>query len=418
MLISMKVAIISSGFFPVIDGITVTLFHRLQKLSEYGHQVLLFCPDYTCLKKIYPNYQVYTGQILPGVKVVNLSSTSFLDLEFERNVDYKSYQTVLQELEKFQPDIIHVDEPERLFWGFLRIPGVDFAKRHHLPCVSFFHTNFLEYGEDYFPLPPLLENLIKSGFKLFLQWLYNSYDLTLVSGEITYRKLLDWKINRVYKSDLLGVDVPKFSPLLREENFWEQKYQITNLESKIKLIFLGRLTPDKGWKFTIDAFSQSLDEINPENIALIIAGDGSMRAEIAEKLSKFTANVHLLGRIPPEDVLTLLANADVHVTTSEKETKGLTILEAFASGIPVIAPRAGGAIDSIKDGWNGFLFTPKDEKDFISKLKLLIDNPTLRQTMGANAQNYVTKYTWDYTVQNLLDIWREQIAKNKAKHKI
>lgn len=140
----MKIAIISSGFLPLVDGVSVTLLNRLHKLSQDGHRVLLFCPDYSPLETIYPDWKDYTGNIMAGVRVVNLSSESFMGLDFERNVNRKSYQTVLQELQKFQPDIIHVDEPERLFTGFLRIPGVDFAKRARIPCVSFFHTNLLE----------------------------------------------------------------------------------------------------------------------------------------------------------------------------------------------------------------------------------------------------------------------------------
>ena len=144
----MKIAVISSGFLPVVDGVTVTGLYRLRKLSEWGHQILLFCPDYSVIENIYPNWREYTGEILPGVRVVNLASTPFMDIDFERNVSRKSYQTVLYELEKFQPDIVHVDEPERLFTGFLRVAGVDFAKRYNIPCVTFFRTNFLDYLDD------------------------------------------------------------------------------------------------------------------------------------------------------------------------------------------------------------------------------------------------------------------------------
>lgn len=415
----MKIAILSSGFFPVIDGITVTLLNRIKKLSQFGHTVLLFCPDYSFLEKIYPDYKIYTGSILPGVTVINLPSTSFLDLEFERNVTRSSYRILLEELEKFKPDIIHVDEPERLFWGFFRIPGVDFAKRYGIPCVSFFHTNFLEYGEDYFPLPALPKLIVESSLKLFLRWLYNFYDLTLVSSDITYKKLLDWKIERVCKADLLGVNLDRYNSALKNKDYWRAKHHIYGIDDKIKLVFLGRLTPDKGWKFTLDAFSKIVDEIDLDKIAAIVVGDGSMRDEITKNFSRFTPNVYFLGRIPPQDVIPLFANADIHVTTSMKETKGLTILEAFAAGIPVIAPRAGGVVDSIRDSWNGFLFTPKDENDFISKLKTLIDNPSLRESMGANARQYVARYSWNNSVQNLLEIWQEQInKKNNAKPKL
>lgn len=408
----MRIAIISSGFLPVIDGVTVTLLNRVHKLSQDKHQVLLLCPDYSSLAGIYPNWQDYTGEFLPGVKVINLPSNSFMGLDFERNVTRKSYQIVLQELQKFKPDIIHVDEPERLYIGFLRTPGVDFAKRSRIPCVSFFHTNLIDYGKDYFSVPYLVDAMLKSALKLPLAWLYNSYDATLVASSVTHQKLFKMGFNNLINGNFLGVDTAKFHPRLREEKFFENKYGLADITQKLKLVFLGRLTPDKGWRFTIDAFS-NLHQVNLENIALIIAGDGFMREEITERLGKF--NTYLVGRIIPDDVPALLANSDIHVTNSEKETRGLTVLEAFAAGIPVIAPRAGGIIDSIQDGINGFLFNPGDQNDFIKKLKILIDNPALRQAMGDKGTLSVAEYSWDNAVKNLLKIWEEQIAQKTIK---
>ena len=149
----MKIAIIASGFLPLIDGVTVSGMQRLKKLSQWGHEVILFCPDYSSLEADYPHWRDYTGNILPGVRIVNLASNSFLGIEYEPNVTRSSYQVVLQELEEFQPEIIHVDEPERLYVGFWRIAGLDYAKRVGIPCVGFFRTNFLDYLSDYFPLP-------------------------------------------------------------------------------------------------------------------------------------------------------------------------------------------------------------------------------------------------------------------------
>jgi glycosyltransferase involved in cell wall biosynthesis len=139
-----------------------------------------------------------------------------------------------------------------------------------------------------------------------------------------------------------------------------------------------------------------------------------MQDDIAAKLSKLDIEVHLLGRVPPEEVPLLLANSDVHVTASTKETRGLTILEAFAAGIPVLAPNAGGVTENIRDGWNGFLFEPDDRRDFGQKLLQLVQNSDLRQEMGRNAKSCVAQYSWDNTVKNLVEIWTELIA-NKSR---
>lgn len=272
--------------------------------------------------------------------------------------------------------------------------------------VLVFYTNLLEYGKDYFNTPTAIDWIIRYILKFSLTWIYNSYDLTLVSSKVTHQKLTKLGINNLLTQELLGIDTAKFSSQLRQTDFFTNKYQLPNIEQKVKLIFLGRLTPDKGWKFTIDAFIKAQD-VNLENIALIIAGDGSMRDRITEKLSTLTPHTYLLGRVSPDDVPALLVNSDIHVTTSEKETKGLTILEAFAAGIPVVAPRAGELVDSIEDGENGLLFTPQDRADFTIKLKTLIDNPKLRQTMGLKAKESVAGYSWKQATKNLLKIWQQ-----------
>jgi glycosyltransferase involved in cell wall biosynthesis len=407
----MKIAILTSGFLPVVDGVTVSALQRLQRLSQWGHQVLVFCPDYRSLESMYPNWQDYTGEILPGVTIVNLPSVPFMGVEFERNVSKKSYAILIQKLQQFSPDIIHVDEPERIFVGFLRIPGVRFARRSGIPCIGFFRTNFLEYIEDFFPLPPIVLTPLKAFLKQLIVRIYNAYDLTLVASPITHQKLISMGIKNTHYALLLGCDTAKFHPDLRQEGFFERNYNLPQVDRTVKLVFLGRLTPDKGWRFTMNAFAQVVQQVDRESISLLIAGDGEMRDEIAQRLGELVPQVHLLGWVPPDHVPALLSNSDIHVTTSEKETRGLTVLEAFASGIPVIAPRAGGVVENIQDGWNGFLFTPNDQTDFVTKLQTLIENSEQRQTMGRNGRECIADYSWDTAVKNLVEIWETQIAK-------
>ncbi len=416
----MKIAIITSGFLPVIDGVTVSGFYRLQKLSKGEHQVLLFCPDYRELESIYPNWREYTGEILPGVRVVNLKSQPFF-VDFERNVARSSYKTVLQELEQFQPDIIHVDEPERLFVGLWRVAGVDFAKRKGIPCLSFFRTNFLEYLEDFFPLPGWAIAILQFLVKKLIVYVYNSYDVTLVASKVTLPKVTNLGINNAIYGNFLGLDGSNFNPKLRQENFFAQTYNLPQVDRQVKLIFLGRLTPDKGWDFTLDAFPAVFRAIDPARLAILIAGDGESKEEIITRLSNLTPHVHLLGRVLPENVPALMANSDIHVTTSEKETRGLTVLEAFAAGIPVLAPRAGGVVENIEEGINGFLFNPQDISDFTNKLKILVENQALRHEMGKKGRELViSEYTWEQTIQNLVAIWQERINQisRKTKSKI
>lgn len=413
----MKIAIITSGFFPVIDGVTVTLFNRLKTLSDRHDQVLVFCPDYSGLESVYPDWREYVGEILPGVRLINLPSVAFMDLDFERNISRKAYKFLLRKLEQFHPDLIHVDEPDRHFLSLFKYPGVDFARRANIPCVGFFHTNFVEYIDDYFKLPAPIITLFKSTSKRLIARNYNAYDVTLTASAETQKKLTQMGIRNVINADLLGVDIGKFDAALRDSQFFAQSYGRPDIDRKLKLVFLGRLTPDKGWNFTLDAFSKLARISNLENIAIVIAGDGPLHDRIASHFRELGLSAALLGRIPPDDVPALLINCDIHITTSEKETKGLTILEAFAAGIPVIAPRAGGVIDSIQNGENGFLFNPGNQHDFISKLEYLTHNPDLRQTMATKAKANVSGYTWENATECLIEIWQRQIKRKKNLHR-
>ena len=406
----MKVAIICSSFFPVIDGVTVAVFKRLEQLSILGHQVIVFCPDYSPIKHIYPNYQEYSGEIFPGVEIISLPSSKAIALEFERDVTIKSYQVILESLHVFQPDIIHVDEAERLGICLLKLPGVKYAKKYNIPCVAWFHTNYIDYFDDYFNLPLGLNKLIKKIFNLLFAKIYNAYDLTLVSSSITAQKIKDIGIKNTFCAELLGCDLNQFNNIQKTTNFFAEQYNLTNIDHKTKLIFLGRLTPDKGWNFTLKSLVKLPTEIQ-HKIAIIIAGDGILKDEIEQTLKQLTPNIYLLGRIAPQNIPALITNGDIFITNSEKETRGLTIIEAGAGGIPAIAPRAGGVIDTIKDGSTGFLYQPGNEADFLDKLTLLISDINLRRSMGAKAQEIAQQYSWQETVDNLIKIWLQETNK-------
>jgi glycosyltransferase involved in cell wall biosynthesis len=82
----------------------------------------------------------------------------------------------------------------------------------------------------------------------------------------------------------------------------------------------------------------------------------------------------------------------------------------LASGIPVIAPQAGGVTENIRNGWNGYLFAPNDAADFWHKLEDLVNHAEKREEMGRNGLDSMMDYGWDATVQNLVEVWQELIV--------
>lgn len=404
----MKIAIICSSFFPVIDGVTIAVFKRLEQLSLLKHQVIVFCPDYSPIKHIYPDYEQYTGEIFPDIEIISLPSSKAIALDFERDLTIKSYQIVLKKLEQFKPDLIHVDEAERLGICLLKLPGVKYAQQHQIPCLAWFHTNYIDYLDDYFTLPLGINKFIKKVLALIFVKIYNSYDCTLVSSYITAHKLERMGIKNIAFAEILGCDLNQFNNSKKTADFFTIKYNLPNLENKIKLIFIGRLTPDKGWNFALTALAKLSAQIY-DQIAIIIAGDGSLKTEIKRTLKQLTPEVYLLGRISPTSISELLVNGDIFITNSEKETKGLTVIEAAAAGIPALAPRAGGVTDTIIDGETGWLYEPQNQADFLDKLTRLIADTQLRQSMGMKAQELAQQYSWEQTVNNLVEIWQQKM---------
>lgn len=409
----MKIAIISSGFLPVVDGVTVALYQRLRVLSELKHEVLVLCPDYAPIESVYPSWRDYQGEVLPGVQVKGVPSEPFMGVAFERNMSGKANQVLQQTLKAFNPDVVHVDEPDRLFLGLLKAPGVAYAKRNHVPCLGFYHTNFIDYIEDFLPLRGVAISFLQWVSMLFIRPVLHAYDAILVSSPAAEARLKQLRVKGVVCDRFLGVDTAAFDAQTRQPNFFKAQYGINDIDNKVKIVFLGRLTPDKGWQFTLKALAAWMKD--PANqaiasqMAIVIVGSGELKVEIESKLQSLGLTAYFLGRIAPDAVPALLVNSDIHVTTSEKETLGLTILEAFAAGIPAIAPNAGGVTTLMRDGENGLLFEPQNIESFGRSLSMLVVNEGMRQQMGDRGRRDVEPYSWRVVVNNLIEVWKAYV---------
>lgn len=401
----MRVAVLTSGFLPVIDGVTVTIMHRLRHLSTQGRETLVLCPDYSCVDHIYPDWRAHSGRILPGVTVTPFPSRPCFGIEWDRNPRFGTYRQVRTALAAFQPDVIHVDEPERLFAGFLCAAGTDYARRYGIPCFCQYHTNYLDYADDFITgLPRFAVAGLKRIGKTLLTSIYNTYDATLISSRQTLAQVEGMGIRNAVYGQFCGFDETLFGAERRQPEFFERRFELTGLENRLKVVAVGRLTPDKGWHFMMKALPHLMQQIDRDTIAILVAGDGELRDEIARRIGTAVPHLHFLGRVPPSDMPGLLAQCDIYITASEKETLGMTVIEALASGLAVLAPRAGGILDTIKDGLNGLLFAPRDMADFLSKLKSLIEDDVLRQRLGLAGPSSVRHLAWDRTVRNWLDI--------------
>jgi glycosyltransferase involved in cell wall biosynthesis len=171
-------------------------------------------------------------------------------------------------------------------------------------------------------------------------------------------------------------------------------------------LFVGRLAPEKGIVTLVQAV-----RMLPSYVPVRIAGDGPLNG-VVEVASTTVPNVFPLGALDHGSVFDELRRARALIMPSEwYETFGLTIIEAFAAGTPVIASRLGAMMELIDDGRTGLLFEAGNADDLAAKVRWAADHPAEMVLMGQNArQEYEAKYTPERNYDLLMAIYRDAIA--------
>jgi glycosyltransferase involved in cell wall biosynthesis len=203
-----------------------------------------------------------------------------------------------------------------------------------------------------------------------------------------------------------GVDTQRFKP---SEECKKIKQQI-GIDSKLCVLFVGRLIPRKGLPFLVEAAQHIVKEYVQTNF--LIVGDGPQKNHIISHLQKtnLRGNFVFLGDVN-ERVLPALYNcADVFVLPSIQEGQGIALLEAQATAKPVVAFDVGGVNEAVVKGETGLIMKP-DSRELADAIMKLLGNWSLRETMGIKGRKFVLKnFSWDICAQKMLKIYQEAFA--------
>ncbi|KAH6806301.1 sulfoquinovosyldiacylglycerol 2 [Perilla frutescens var. frutescens] len=285
---------------------------------------------------------------------------------------------IISAVSQFKPDIIHASSPGIMVFGALAI-----AKLLSVPIVMSYHTHVPVY------IPRYTFSWLVQPMWLVIKCLHRAADLTLVPSAAIAKDLVDADVTtanmiRIWNK---GVDSESFHPRFRSH---EMRLRLSNGEPDRPLIVhVGRLGVEK----SLDFLKRVMDKLPEAQIAFI--GDGPYREELEQMFSGMPAV--FTGMLQGEELSQAYASGDVFVMPSESETLGLVVLEAMASGLPVVGARAGGIPDIIPEeqqGKTGYLFNPGDLDDCLSKLKPLLHDQELRETIGKAARVETEKYDW------------------------
>ena len=374
----MKVALFTDTFTPQINGVTKTLDRLIEYFDQEGIDYLVFAPDASL-----ENANTFEENIQ------RMISFSFF-LYPECRLSVPNYFKISQRLAEYKPDLIHIVTPFNL-----GLCGLKYAQDNNIPLVSSYHTNFTHYL-DYYNLK-FLEKAIWKFFK----WFHSYSERNFCPSEDTLDTLKEQGIKNLEVWGR-GINIDLYSPIYREQK-WVRKY---NLEEKIKLLYVGRLAPEKNIKLLM----VSLDKLNQkyyDQIELLITGDGPLLKELKKEAPQ---NVTFTGYLTGKELASLYATADVFTFPSVTETYGNVVLEAMASGLPVVGVLAGGVKENLIDGYNGLATTEDDVEKFSTNLEEIITNQQLRKRLALNARKYAINHSWDQIFNKLVNSYREVIA--------
>lgn len=371
---------------PQVNGVSVVTALAVAGLRARGWRVAVIAPRYPSN----PPWRVkqFVNDFGNPDLRVDLPSAAFPPYPDIR-LAAPAYWRIARTVEEFRPDLAHC--ATEFMIGRL---GQVAALRAGLPLVSSYHTDFSRYTEAY-----------------GAPWLKST-----VSGYIARfhgRGLRTYTPSQMARADLLAlglrdvevwgrtVDTGIFSPsrcdpMLRRLNGWEGKFVV---------LHVGRLAAEKGVERILEAFRIARGLLPAGSLHLVIAGGGPEEPALRRAASADVTFPGVLdhGRELPQ----LYASADAFVLTSLTETLGLVVLEAMASGLPVIATPAGGVADHLRHEVNGLAYPAGDVTGMAHAIVRLCMNRKLRDDLARGARRTAEGLDWEGELDRLDASYRE-----------
>jgi glycosyltransferase involved in cell wall biosynthesis/predicted metal-dependent phosphoesterase TrpH len=357
-----RVALVADGI-GAMHGVTHTL-SELRERGVPGFDVEVIGTD------------AHVDRRLPAVAEVDVPFYAGL------RVGVPSLPAVVEALADGRYDVVHLCSP-----GPAGIAAGLIAKAMDLPVVASYHTELAAYAGLRCADPRL-----ELGMTMVLAAFYGAADHVLSPSPASDERLsrLGVSADRIGRWDR-GVDVSRFSP---------QRAAGHALPGEVSVLYAGRLTREKGADLLADAFLAA--RRRDPRLHLVLAGGGPEEDQLRERLGTAAT---FLGWLEGDDLAGAYAAADLFLFASRTDTFGQVILEAQASGLPVVAVSEGGPAGLIRDGETGIL-CPADADALAQALVDLAAAPARRARIASAARAAVLDRTWDAALARLADGYR------------
>ena len=381
----MKIAHVNMFYYPTFGGVEQVMQELAERQVKEGHEVHVFCCDSDKNARIKEKHELHNGVHIHRSRYwFRLSMSTFI------------WPGLFLQLPKYSFDVIHSHVSGH---AYVLISGLiaRLKRSRHI------HTTHCPWTDKYrsWMLTPflLLNNIIFNRVAFAL----TDKIIAITPWEVpALEKWADKKKIQVIPNGMDKIFFKKIKP-----NTFKKKY---NLKGKLALYF-GRLNVTKG----PDKFVLAAKEILKErkDVSFVIRGPDEGMRETVKQLIGNEKNILLLDATrDKKEIVSMYQAADVYVLPSYREGLPLTIFEAFASGLPVIASPVNGVPYEMKDKINGFFVGYGDINNLKEKIMLILNNKGLAKKISLNNIKHAKNYSWDLIYKRYMKVYNETLANN------
>ncbi|WP_341954893.1 glycosyltransferase family 1 protein [Salinibacterium sp. TMP30] len=368
----MRVAIVSESFLPTVNGVTNSVLKVLDHLSAEGHEAFIICPSAGAPT----TYAGFTVHSVPALAY----------RQFPVGLPNPQVHKLIAD---FRPEIVHAAAP-----FLLGAQAISSANRLGIPAVAIFQTDVAGYAR---------RNRLGPATKLawrIVRWIHDGAQLTLAPSTTAMFDLRAIGLTKLERWGR-GVDLTLYHPSKKLTPAAVKLRKRLAPNGEVVVGYVGRIAPEK----QVERL-RALHGLSGVRVAIV--GDGPSVPNVRRALAGIP--VTWLGKLGGEELATAYAAFDIFVHTGTEETFGQTLQEAHSAGLPVVAPRAGGPIDLVVHGTNGFLFEADNERQLRAFVEALAIDPELRARMGEAGRRRVLGKSWGGVCAQLIAHYEATIA--------
>jgi glycosyltransferase involved in cell wall biosynthesis len=390
----MRIAMFTDYFFPELGGIQDSVAITSAALAKRGHQVDIHAPRYAARDYRLIGAPVAERDLGRDVSVTRRASLPFPSSTRQSRVAFPSpFAAISMPSPRARPDVIHVHS----FFG-IGLEALMIGARLRIPVVGTNHTTVAGFA----PHIPISADRAAA----FVRWFYNRCDTLTAPSRSVFDELGPDRLTPPRHVISNPIDTELFSPGSEDQrDAGKARFGLAGPT----IVYAGRLGPEKN----IGVLLRALAILRERGVAaeLALAGHGSdetvLRA-MAESLG-IAPRVRFLGTLAPADLARLLQFSDIFTIMSTSETQSMVLLQAMASGIPVVAARTR-ALPEFVGPDNGLLVDPHDPAELAHAFQDLLIAPGRRRDMGRAGRRFAEAHgvetvtgAWEALYRSMLD---------------